>query len=304
MKKWFIRLTLIVLGVLLTLIVLASGAFLIVNRTNGSLISSGERRTYLLYVPESYNPDVPTPLVISIHGFADWPAHHMGISHWNTLADRYGFIVVYPTGTHFPLRWRTYEAVDDDNELMRDVTFISDLIDKLASKYNIDSSRVYANGLSNGGGMSFALACKLSERIAAIGSVSGAYLLPWDKCDSSRPVPAIIFHGTADPIVPYQGGRSGIFHIPFPAVPKWVSALSNHNGCDETPLDLPGTGTTSGVQYKNCDADVVFYTIVGGGHTWPGGGSIPESIAGRSTNDIDATQIMWDFFQKHPLSGK
>jgi polyhydroxybutyrate depolymerase len=302
MKKRILRLLSIIISLPVGLILLSAGVFVLINRTNGSLVSSKKRRTYLLYVPKSYNAAVPTPLVISIHGYAEWPAHQMEISHWNQLADENGFIVVYPSGTQFPLRWRIRGTPGDDVELMKDVNFISALIDKLSAKYNIDPMRIYANGLSNGGGMSFVLSCKLSERIAAFGSVSGAYLLPWNAFISSRPVPAIIFHGTADPIVPFQGGPSASFNVPFPAIPEWVEALAKHYGCESAPETLLSMGAVSGIQYTHCAADVVFYTINGGGHSWPGGTPIPKWIVGTTTKDIDATRIMWNFFVQHPLS--
>jgi polyhydroxybutyrate depolymerase len=298
LKKWIIRLVLIVIGLPLILITLAGGAYLLANRTNGSLISSGQKRSYLLYVPKSYNPAVPSPLVISIHGYAEWPAHQMEISHWNALADQYGFLVVYPSGTQFPLQWRTRGKSNSNVDPLLDVNFISDLIDKLAGQYNIDPARIYANGLSNGGGMSF----KLSNRIAAIGSVSGAYLFPWEECNPSRPVPAVIFHGTADPIVPYQGGPSDMFNVPFPVIPEWVDTYASHNGCDPIPQKSTVSGDVKRAQYTHCKADLVFYTISGGGHAWPGGTPLPEFIAGYTTQSIDATRIMWDFFQQHTLT--
>jgi polyhydroxybutyrate depolymerase len=300
LKKWLILLPLILLGLLAALLLLAFGAFRILNRTNGKLVSSGETRRYLLYVPESYNPSIPTSLVITLHGFMQWPANQAAVSRWNRLADEYGFIVVYPAGTRFPLRWRTW----DDSGAAKDVTFISDLIDKLSAEYNIDPARIYANGISNGGGMSFLLSCKLSERIAAFGSVAGAYNYPWDACNPSRPVPAMIFHGTADPIVPYQGGPSGPSGFSFPSIPDWVATLANRNGCDAAPQSLPASGDVSGVQYRNCAGDVLFYTIAGGGHSWPGGGYLPKIIVGNTTHDIDATRTLWDFFQQHPLNGE
>jgi polyhydroxybutyrate depolymerase len=300
MKKWFIRLVLIFIGLPLILITLAGGAYLLANRTNGSLISSGQQRTYLLYVPKSYNPAIPTPLVISIHGHAEWPALQMEISHWNILADQFSFLVVYPSGTQFPLQWRTRGKSNSNIDPMLDVIFISDLIDKLEGQFKIDPDRIYANGLSNGGGMSFKLACQLSSRIAAIGSVSGAYLLPWEECSPSRPVPAVIFHGTADPIVPYQGGPSFMFNIPFPVIPEWVDTFADLNGCDPTPQNLMAMGDVSSVQYNHCKADLVFYTISGGGHAWPGGTPLPEFLVSHTTQSIDATRIMWDFFQQHP----
>ena len=302
MKKWFLCLVLIFIGLPLFLITLAGGAYWLANRTNGSLISSGQKRSYLLYVPKSYDPAVPTPLVISIHGYAEWPAHQMEISHWSTLADQYGFLVVYPSGTQFPLQWNARGLSNSNTDPTLDVTFISDLIDKLEDQYNIDSKRIYVNGLSNGGGMSFKLACQLSNRIAAIGSVSGAYLLSWEECKPARPVPAIIFHGTSDPIVPFQGGPSSMFNIPFPAIPEWIDTFANLNGCDPTPQNLMANGDISGVQFKHCKADLVFYTISGGGHAWPGGTPLPEFLVGHTTQSIDATRVMWDFFQQHPLS--
>lgn len=304
--KWITRILLALLGLIISLVLVVSVAFTLLNHTNGKIVSSNEKRTYLLYVPESYDPNTPAPLVISIHGFAEWPAHQMQVTHWNDLADEYGFIVVYPSGTDFPKRWRASVGDGNSSDSMPDVIFISDLIDRLESEYNIDPARIYANGLSNGGGMSFVLSCTLSGRIAAIGTVSGAFLFPWESCDRSRPVPAIIFHGTADPIVPYQGGPSDSFDVPFPFITDWVERMAQQNGCSGLSVDLPVQGKVRGVQYTGCSsgADVIFYTIEGGGHSWPGGEPLPEFIVGTTTQDIDATKVMWEFFMAHPLPGK
>ena len=277
--------------------------FPLVNQTNGEIVSSGERRKYLLYVPASYDPATPSPLIISMHGFAEWPAHIMEISHWNELADEHGLIVVYPAGTGFPLRWRASAFRLDDEVPLTDVKFIADLIDELMQTYNIDETRIYANGLSNGGGMAYLLACKLSDRIAAIGGVAGAYMFPWDDCHPTRPVPLIAFHGSNDRIVPYGGGESRPFEYSLPIIPDWVMAWGDRNGCDEQGVQIPATGGVSGIQYTNCDqdADVILYTIAGGGHTWPGGKPIVESIVGHTTQEIDATRVMWEFFQDFTL---
>ncbi|MFU8773882.1 MAG: hypothetical protein ACNA8H_15865, partial [Anaerolineales bacterium] len=121
MKKWVIRPILILLGLAVILIIVTIGGYRLANQTNGSLVSSGEKRTYLLYVPNSYDPAVPTALVISLHGFVQWPAHLMQMSGWNDLADLYGFIVVYPSGSGFPLRWRATSSPDIDSGLSHDV---------------------------------------------------------------------------------------------------------------------------------------------------------------------------------------
>ena len=300
--RWgrILLLSLLGLGALAAL--LGAGVWNLTSQADGYIISGGERRSYLLHVPASYDPATPVPLVISIHGYAEWPAHQMQTSRWNNLADQRGFIVVYPAGAGFPRRWRAGGGSSAD--AMQDVTFIADLIDDLAARYNIDRRRIYVNGLSNGGGMSYLLACQLADRIAAAGGVSGAYLFPLSACRPSRSVPFIAFHGTADKIVPYVGGPSESFDLPFPNVPDWIAAYAEHNGCDATPAPLPGRGEVTGIRYTGCraGADVVFYTIEGGGHAWPGGVPLPRFIVGQTSQDIDATAMMWEFFSRHTLA--
>ena len=268
-----------------------------IYRSNGEVLSSGKKRSYLLHVPKTYQANRPTALVISLHGLAEWPAHLMRLSHWNRLADEAGFLVVYPRGSSFPLRWNCGGWFGKQEQAQEDVRFIADLIDRLKKEYNIDEARVYANGLSNGGGMSFLLASELSERVAAIGSVGGAYTLPWTDFNPKRPVPAMIFHGTADGIVPYHGKTV------LPDLPEWVQTLAARNGCQTNAVPLPASGSVSGVHYPGGTnhADVVFYTVAGGGHTWPGGKKMPAFIVGKTTADVDATRLMWNFFQEHPL---
>lgn len=302
MKKTIIRMMLFLLGGIVVTIAIGIGIFLVENKTNGVIETSGIKRRYLLYVPPTYDPKVPSPLVISIHGYAEWPAHQMQISRWNQFADTYGFLVVYPSGTKLPKRWSAFGA-DVKMDSMMDVIFINDLINKLEQDYNIDPARIYANGLSNGGGMSFVLSCKLADRIAAIGSVSGAYLLSWDKCDPVRPVPMIAFHGTADEVVPYEGGPSDAFDIPFPNVPEWMEIKADRNGCSQYLVEVPTNPEVQGVKYTDCEgnADVQFYTILDGGHTWPGGEPLPEWITGRTSQAVNATAMMWNFFMEHPM---
>jgi polyhydroxybutyrate depolymerase len=306
MKKTLRYILLGIFALMVLVVLSAFVAFTILNRANGAIQSAGQGRKYLLYVPKSYDPSKPTPLVISMHGFVQWPDHQQQISHWNKLADENGFIVVYPMGTSFPLRWGAITPSGDSTQAGRDVTFISDLIDKLSAEYKIDPRRIYANGLSNGGGMSFLLACKLADRIAAIGGVAGAYSTPWSDCNPSRPVPVIIFHGDADPIVPYQGGTVSPQKYALPDIANWVANWARFNGCASPSVNLPASGEVSGVRYTNCaqNADVEFYAVHGGGHSWPGGKALPKFIVGHTTQDIDATQVMWQFFQKHPLPKK
>jgi polyhydroxybutyrate depolymerase len=116
------------------------------------------------------------------------------------------------------------------------------------------------------------------------------------------PVPAILFHGTADPIVPFGGGPSKAFDIPFPVITEWVETLAERNHCKNTAIDLPPQDDVSGIHYHGCEnnADVLFYTIKEGGHSWPGGDPLPEFIVGETSQTINATALMWEFFSSHP----
>ena len=301
----------LVLGAALALIALPvvvvpieAVAFYSANRDNGSFVSSGVKREYLLYVPKSYDRSKPSPLIISMHGAGLWGAVQQDISRWNVVAEREGLIVVYPSGIGGRgLRvWRE----DEGPGVSRDVKFISELIDTLEAHYNIDPARIYANGLSNGGGMAFALSCTLSHRIAAVGLVASAQLLPWKWCSDRHPVPMIDFHGTADPEVPYKGGSSWVApgHRGFPNQLTWAANWAQRNRCAPEPIDSAVAPDVTRRAYTHCadGADVVLYTLQGGGHTWPGGGPLPEWYVGVTNRSIDATGTMWDFFREHPLA--
>ena len=292
------------IGLPVVIVPIEAVSFYRTNRDNGSLVSSGEKRDYLVYVPKSYDRRRPTPLVISMHGAGLWGAAQRETSQWNTLADKQGFIVVYPSGVGGKgVRvWRAEAGPD----LMKDVRFIAELIDTLKASYNIDSTRIYANGLSNGGGMSFVLSCTMSDRIAAVGLVAAAQTLPWGWCPDHRAVPMIAFHGTADPEVPYNGGSSWLSSIAFPSTPNWAANWARRNGCGADPIESTVAPDVTRRAYANCadNAAVVLYTIQGGGHTWPGGTPLPKWFVGRTTRSIDATSLMWSFFSEHPLVRK
>ncbi len=296
-RRTVIGAVLILISLPLAVATIEAVSFHVRNRNNGSMVSSGERREYLLYVPGSYDRSRPTPLVISMHGAAGWPAQQMNLSGWNRLAESQGFLVVYPSGAEGagPRVWHVAEA--------REVRFISELIDKLEADYNIDPARIYANGLSNGGGMTFVLSCALSSRIAAVGMVGAAHFLPWSWCTDQRAVPMIAFHGTADPMMPYNGGRSWIAPGLFPSVPAWTAAWARRNRCGAKPVESSVAADVTRIEYTDCDdgAAVVLYRIQGGGHTWPGGKPLPEWLAGSTSNGVDATRQMWEFFRQHRL---
>ena len=306
----------IVIGVplaLIVLLVLVTAVYpSLTYRTNGAIMSSGEERDYLLYVPRNYDPAKPAPLVISLHGAMNWPGFQEEITQWDRLADEAGFIVVYPAGTGTGPRiwdmrgWRNPAT-------MPDVRFIADLIEKLQKTYSIDATRIYVNGLSNGGGMAFVLSCTLSHRIAAIGAVAAAELLPFSWCKDTTAVPMMAIHGDADEIVPYNGGKVWIAPVPFPSVPQWAASWAKRNRCSATPVESKPAPDVTRTEYKDCaeDASVVLYTVQGGGHQWPGGRPVPAWLdlemrlfgtpLGRRTESIDSAKELWAFFRDHPL---
>ena len=302
-KKIIIGAVLVFIGLHLLLLLVVGTWIYVLDETNGEIVSSGETRKYLLYVPPSYDRNKPTPLVVSMHGAALWPANQKNLSGWNTLADQQGFIVVYPSGTGIPRKWGK----------AADVKFFSDLLDTLQASYNIDPARIYVNGFSNGGGMALELGCKLTNRIAAVGTVAPALLLPWSMCADSRPVPMITFHGTADPLALFNGGTSLASPpkfitgktILFESAPTWTANWARRNGYTPAPVESVAADVTR-LDYTHCtnDAAVVFYTIQGGGHTWPGGKPGPEWWVGSTSNGVDATGLMWAFFREHRVASR
>jgi polyhydroxybutyrate depolymerase len=314
-KKIILGVLAIIIGLPVALVVMVLVWTSIADKTNGAIVSSGVTRRYLLYVPKTYDRSRLTPLVITMHGGGSWPAAAMYISRWNEVAEQHGFIVVYPAGSS--AFWGGFSPGPHvwpmgPRSLGGEVRFISDLIDKLEAEYNIDPNRIYADGMSNGGGMALALSCRLSDRIAAVGAVASGRKLSWDRCGDSRPVPMVAFHGTADLRAPYRGGRSSAPSDPvmFPDIRDWTAHVARRNQCKGDPSDTRITANVRRLAYTNCaeNADVVLYSVEGGGHTWPGWQVpqvvAPEWLVGRATREINATRVMWEFFVQHPRGRK
>ncbi|MEW6734898.1 MAG: polyhydroxybutyrate depolymerase, partial [Acidobacteriota bacterium] len=221
-------------------------------------------------------------------------------------ADKENFIVVYPSGTG-PLEDRllTWNAGNCcgyalDNKI-DDVGFLRMVIEKMKKDYNVDSKHIYATGLSNGAMMSYRLACELSDKIAAIAPVAGALNL---ECAPFQPVSMIIFHGTADQHVLYEGGKPKKKADPHPrtdnSVAYAVSFWVDHNKCATKPQHIEkGNIVMDTYSGGRNGSEVVLYTIKGGGHAWPGGKKyLPW--ADDPTQEISATDLMWEFFLRHP----
>ena len=276
-----------------------------------SLAVGGLERSAIVHVPPRYDSAIPTPVVLAFHGGLANADNMVRFSGLSDKADEAGFIVVYPYGTGRLQKMLTFnggnccgQASTDDVD---DVAFTRQLLDELAARVTVDPKRVFATGMSNGGIMAYRLASELSDRIAAIAPVGGP--MGTKDCSPKRPVSVIHFHGTADDFAPFQGGRGkGLSGVSFFSVPHSIAAWVAADGCDPTPVTttLPDTaddGTTatrSAYGAGRDGAEVVLITIEGGGHTWPGRDARLAAL-GKSTKDISANDLMWDFFQRHPM---
>jgi len=278
---------------------------------NLSLKMGDVTRSYLVHVPPKYDPTKATPIVLVLHGAWTDGAIMVPFCGMNKKADEAGFIAVYPNGTglaNLMLTWNSGglrgKMADGKAD---DVGFLEKLLDDLATVVNVDNKRVYATGMSNGGMMCYRLAAELSDRIAAIAPVAGTMAI--ENYKPKRPVPVMHFHGAADKIVPFAGpsDRTPKF-LAFKSVEETIKVCAKANGCSQDPdistlPDSADDGTT--VERKTYrpgkeGADVILFVIEGGGHTWPGQ-EPPVGFIGKSTKDISANDLIWEFFQRHPM---
>jgi polyhydroxybutyrate depolymerase len=270
-----------------------------------TMTSGGVERAFELQVPEGYDGVAPLPVVLGLHALTVSNKFVLSMAAGG-MAEQYDFIGVAPSGLLDGSIPYWVAAPSDDN---RDVAFISDLLDVVEAELCVDTARVYSTGMSNGGQMSSLLACRLAQRITAVAPVAGVEFS--EECDGA-PVPVIAFHGTADPFVTYEGGGLDAVRIAdtyawkgnVPAgVPQHLGvedAMQNwaeHNGCGPEPVDEQVTAEVRKRTWRDCDAETILYTIERGGHTWPGR-PVPgfEETFGRTTMDIDATDLMFEFF--------
>ena len=266
-------------------------------QVTNSFIFEGVNRNYLAYIPATLPQGSPAPVVLVLHGFTQTAQGIMNYSGFNAIAASEGFIAVYPNGVN--LSWNVGFSASGTN----DVGFLSALIDTLNAKYPIDLDRVYACGMSNGGFMSYRLACELSDRIAAIASVTGSMTTEtFSNCHPERPVPVMEIHGTSDLIVNYNGATG------IKAIPEVIAYWTAQNDCPELPHttalpDLVNEGSrVERSSYNPCagNSEVVLMKVIDGGHTWPGSAN---SGFGNTNRDINASREIWEFFNRFTLSG-
>ena len=270
---------------------------------NASITHDGIQRDYILYIPELYDGNTAVPLVLNFHGYGSNAAQQMFYGDFRDIADTEGFLLVHPEGTTFigDQFWNVGFPGLSSN--IDDVGFTEALIDELATLYTIDLDRVYATGMSNGGFMSFLLACQLSEKIAAVASVTGSMTQDtFDDCNAQHPTPVLQIHGTDDGVVLYNGNN---LSIPIADV---ISYWVDFNNCETTPttttlpdVDVSDGSTIEHSVYEDGDNGITteHMKVIGGGHTWPG-----SVINTAGTNqDIDASMEIWLFFSRFDING-
>ncbi|NJE00926.1 PHB depolymerase family esterase [Thermococcus sp. JdF3] len=286
----------------------------------GSIVVDGLERTFILHLPANFSEDEHLPLIIALHGGGGtgFDMERLTRGGFNELADRDRFVVVYPDGIE--RHWndgRNLSRYRAQRENIDDVAFILALIDFFVNEYGVNRSRVYITGMSNGGLMAYRLACEIPERLAAV-AVVGVSMSEnlYGNCSSATPLPILIILGTDDPIVPWNGGKLHFGPVELGeavSIGETVEYWAARNGCtvrhgrEYLPDADPEDGTRVWVErYSNCTdgAEVVLYGVEGGGHTWPGGYQyLPRIIIGRTSRDMDASEIIWEFFKAHRRDG-
>jgi len=278
----------------------------------------GLKRTYRLHRPAAGGS--PLPLVIVLHGGGGTGEGMIKLTGggFDRLADRDRFLAVYPDGVG--KNWNDGRSPEETRyrthtENIDDVGFISALIDSLVRKQNADPHSVYVTGISNGGMMSYRLACEIPEKIAAAAPVAGS--IPrnlFGRCSPSRPVSILAINNIDDRLMPWDGGSvTGPFGVnklgAVLSVSEVIGFWVDEDACSPTPVvtDEPDRDPEDGTRVRREEygggtdgTEVILYAVEGGGHTWPGGSQyLPAWIIGRTSRDIDATTLIWDFFKGH-----
>lgn len=277
-------------------------------RFNKTITMDGSERTYSVNLPpDYYETSSAFPLVIAMHGGGGSADQFESTSGLTEKANDAGFIVVYPEGLQGSglLKVRTWNAGiccgGASSKQVDDVKFIGVLIDQVINTYNVDPKKVYATGHSNGGMMSYRLACEMSDRIAAI-AVSGCSMVT-TACNPSRPVPILHMHSALDEMIPYQGGiGTGLTGVYFPPVDSVLTVWSQNNSCDVTSQVLQDDSDYKLTQWSSCDDNVMikYYLTQDGGHGWPGG--LPGGVfADIPSKVINANDLLWEFFVQYQL---
>ena len=265
----------------------------------------GEVRHYWLYTPAGLDAAKPAPILLVLHGSGGTGEDMITVTQhgFERLADKEKIVVVYPRAAE--RRWSERGGTVDE------AGFLLAVVDKLAAELPVDRNRVFVAGISSGGMMAQRMACEKSGRVAGIATVAGTMPVELkSSCKPERPVPVLLIHGTQDPIVPWNGGPvAGVEDFGTVASVRETAAFwAASNQCRGTAVIVPepdrdpNDGTRVQLEiFASCaaGANVTLVTVEGGGHTWPGGYQyLPERFIGRTSRDIDANRVIWEFFRR------
>jgi polyhydroxybutyrate depolymerase len=270
-------------------------------------VMAGLKREYVVHIPRSYDGTKAVPLLFVFYNYNGDTKEIADTTGFNALSDSNGFVVVYPKC--MDTIWHC-NIMPTDHAI--DVAFVSAIIDKLTKELNINTKMVYATGLSMGGSMSHCLACRLSDKIAAVALVAAPFSKEMeDHYKPVRPVPVLIIHGTDDPVCNFAGGPIGIQGATGITVPvrELVNYWIGYDGCTPIPkiTELPDAEDGTKVQIEEYTSGpdnpgVIFYMVKNGGHTWPGGKQyMPTAWVGITSQTFNASQVIWQFFNEHPM---
>ncbi len=278
-------------------------------------------RYYLVHVPKSYDGMSQVPVIFVFHGGGSNTTNVKKTSEFDSLSDKENFIVVYPQGIVDPANntnagtWNTgpfgggYSFENDVN----DIEFFDLILDEIKNNFFINENKIYATGISMGGMISYRLACQRSNKIAAIAPIAATITLNLDDCDMTNPVSVLHFHGTSDKFIPFFGGDSdaslpkilviGGNYLP---VDDAINFVNEKNNCDSSPVNYFEENDVTCKKFENCSNYklVAICVIEDGGHTWPGSKEsiLLKPVLGKTTNTINATKEIWDFFKQFSLN--
>jgi polyhydroxybutyrate depolymerase len=277
-----------------------------------SINVGGIKRGYLVHEPAGWDHKQRLPVILFFHGGGGTAGGNDKLSHIIDFCDQNHIFLVCPEGLN--RHWndgRKIKRVENHD----DVAFIDQMIDEITSHWNVDKSRIYATGISNGGFFSQYLALNLPQKIAAVASVAATLSeTVYQTAKPTHAVPIMFIIGTKDPLVPFEGGEIKVGAIKRGQVVSAEQAIAfwvGIDGCQTTPVvtEMPRVVRrdptfVSREEYKpsKTSADVLVYKVNGGGHTWPGGLQyLPIAIVGRTSHQINANELIWQFFQRHRL---
>ena len=252
-------------------------------------------RYYFIYTPENLDSNKSIPVLFALHGYGSSAYRHLSYTNYFEIADSNNFIVIYPQGaitaslsSHWNVGGWTSKST------VKDIEFLDRIIDLTKDKIQIDDTRLYSSGMSNGGYMSYSLACNLSDKFAAIASVTGSMTNDtYDECSPSRPVPVLQIHGLIDLVVPYSGNSFS------KSIPDVIDYWVNYNSCNTEPNRSIKTSNDSDLiiydVYDNCinniNVKLILHPVMD--HTWP---TLQEY-------SVSASNEIWDFVSKYDLYG-